>query len=176
MCMFLKSVYNILTFQRSPEDIPYSLPGLFLSFIFLFSVLMFLLFHSTHSLLAALWKSVLLLIITSSFTLIVLQLKTLENRFVQVLTAIYATEAFIFVICLIPYMLLTQMLPELEEEIYIIIGTAVSSIIILIASIWLYLLISHIYEAALNISMFNSLLITLIFFTLQAIVFSLLYF
>ncbi len=125
---------------------------------------------------AAFWRTLIFQIVSSLFVLIMLQLKSLENRFVQTLTAIFSSEFFIFLLCMFPYVLIIHLLPQIHNMVIYVIGIIMSAVLVLVASVWLFMLISYIFEAALSISMLQSLAVSLLLFALQTLVFSELYF
>lgn len=172
----LPKIYDILVFRGSPAEMPHSKWLFFLSYGAFFILLTALVRFVEVSWTAAVWKAVLFIVVQSLFSLIVLQIRGMEGRFIQTMSAFISSQFFIIAVFLVPYVLLSQIVQTVltpwKENIMI----GLSAILVLSASIWLYLLASSIYEAALEIKTLGAGFVALLLLALQALVFSQLYF
>lgn len=172
----LKTAWKICTFQQPFDKLPNSFSSL-ISSILLFSFSLYTcLYLLSKNTFVSLYKVLLVFSILALFSFIALQIRNLENRYKQTFTAIFASHGFINFLMIIPYLFLRHVLPNITSSIAYNIGKSLSAVLILSASIWLFLVFTLIYEFSLNIKPNNALVLTITLFGLEALVFSMLFF
>lgn len=168
-------IWKLCTFKAFPEEMPFSIP-LFLAIICInFSILFFIISITTGSILVGIWKTLLLQAVIAAFTLLILHLRGYIERSLQVLSGLYASQSLILGVCLIPYLILITLLPDVGSNFYYFLGLTVSVVLLIIASIWLFMAYASIFESALEFGLNASLLISIILFSVCALIFGLLY-
>lgn len=177
MIKVLPKLYDILVFRGTPAEIPYSKPLLVGCYISFFILLTGLVRVAEVAWIPAMWKATLFIVVQSLFSLIILQIRGLERRFVQTMLGLLSCQFFIMALFLGPYTLLSLNLQMPSSHAWKIdLMTGLSAILVLSASIWLYLITSFIYEAALELKTLMAGFVALVLLGLQALVFSQLYF
>jgi hypothetical protein len=148
----LRLVWNLCLFKARPEEIPFSFTLLVVAGLVNFGSGFLLIAMATGSLPAAVWKSLLLILITTLFTRALLQFFNFSERFVQTLSGLLATQGFILILAMLPYRMILSLLPDISSPISYTIGMGVSGLLLVIASIWLFLNYATIFESALETS------------------------
>lgn len=172
----LLPLWKLCTYQLPFKKIYPSLLNLCLTSLLFLGGFFIIIFLATHSLVISLWKTSLIYIINALYTLIVLQMRGMEPRLTQTLIGTCAVQGFIVALMVVPYVLLMNILPELQSLFYYYLGLGVALALIIVASLWIFMMVTSIYEQALETTTNRALWLVLILYTLQAIVFSLLFF
>lgn len=169
-----KLMWKISISQARPDQMPYSIPLLLAMFCINFSILFYLIALSAGSLSIGVWKAMLMLCLITLFTAIILQIRHFPERFIQTLSGLLASQSVILVCCIIPYIIILSFLNEMSSNVLYILGLSICSILLIIASIWLFWIYSAIFKSAMELSINTSLLIALALITLISSVFFLL--
>lgn len=167
-------VWRICTFQSKPGEVPYSIPLLSAKIIINLSVLVLILTIATSSLEMALWRSLIFVGIIAGYSYGLLYYYRLEERFVQLMSGLLASMAMILITLAIPYVLIMFFLSDVTSNSLYFSGLVLSNLLLIIASMWLYVVYARIYKHALEISINQGLTTSLMLFIISSIVFFLL--
>lgn len=169
--MIFKLIARICCFRAAPEDIPYSIPLLLGIAGVNLAMLFFIILLATASAPTALWKSLLLMSLIAGFTYAVTAIQRLPERFVQTLSGLLATKTFIITTLALPSVILSWVLLENPSSLINITGYVICGLLTLTASLWLFFIYSKIFQHSLEITISQSLLVSLLLFGLNLLVF-----
>lgn len=167
-----KLVSKICLLHTKPEEIPYSIP-LFLGICCVtFSIIFFLIAVASGAIITGVWKAILLMAIIAIYTVAVLYWRKMPERFVQTGTLLYASTAFIFAVCILPYIGFMIFLPEVANNLIYFSALIFCALLLIIASVWLFLMIAIIYRDALELVTVGGFYIAIGLFLITGLVFA----
>lgn len=166
---YFKLVFKILFFKESPENVPYSLSLLGLSFIIYFALLL-LSYPQNISFV----KPIGFILFWLGYTFYILKIKKMQNRFVQTMSTLFLVSSMIQVAkiliiqlaWLLMSLFLTPGFSSLSAKLIFIPMTLTG-----LVYLWELLAISFIYKQALGIKNYLALLITLTLVIVAALIF-----
>ncbi|MGE3920982.1 MAG: hypothetical protein AB7F64_08675 [Gammaproteobacteria bacterium] len=167
-----KLMWQLSIGQRDADHVPHSLPFLLGTLCINFSVLFYLITIATGSLSLGVWQSVLVISLISAFTIILLRLCHCEKKTTQTLLALLSSQSVILVLCVLPYILILSLISENTAEFLYFFGLGTCGVLLITASIWLFIIYANIYRKAIDVSLNASLFISLALFSIIATIFN----